>query len=101
MKKGYSEPEAPWLIEVDGTTYRWTIRAEDSGLELRVLDNEHGGSVLVIKGLSFESKSSDWKRDDTENPLFNTLSENKVAALIRFARMKGWRHDLSDQTFRL
>lgn len=99
--KGQGTSENPWLIRVDGITYRWTIWADDDGLELRVLDNQRGGSLLVVQGLSYEADRADWTSAGDTSPRFTTLPENKVASWIREARQRGWRFDARDETFRL
>lgn len=99
--KGQGTSENPWLIRVDGVTYRWTIWADDDGLELRVLDNQRGGSLLVVQGLSYEAERADWTAGGDTSPRFTTLPENKVAGWIREARQRGWRFDAQDETFRL
>ncbi|XOV87852.1 MAG: hypothetical protein ACFHX7_23335 [Pseudomonadota bacterium] len=95
--------DAIWILEVDGTRYRWSIWADDSGIEIHVQFLDLGGTLLVIKGLTYDPVPADWRLDNryASDARFTSLPDQKVIELITLALARGWRHDMDQQIFRL
>ncbi len=92
-----------WVVEIDGTCFRWSIWADDHGIEIHVQFQELGGTLLVVKGLIYDPLPADWRQGErfSGDVRFTSLPDQKVIELIRLALKRGWRHDMDDQIFRL
>jgi len=92
-----------WLITVDERLFRWSISADDDGIQIHVQFHPESGTVLVVDGLFFDPLPNDWRRGEqvSDQVRFTALPDVKVAQLIRAALKRGWRHDLDQKTFTL
>lgn len=90
-----------WTLEVDGRKFRWCITAGDNGVQVHVQDFREGGTLLVVKGLTYSRSRglSHWHRIRSEQARFSHLPDAKVASLIRQAVGRGWRPDMDQPIF--